>query len=120
MALEQDLMGLEKGFWTEGADYYRAHLDEECLVAFTEMAGVRSNEEIAGMNPGAANWRNVALDEKGVARLSEDAVVLTYEVNAERNTGEPYRALVSSGYVRRDGEWKMAFHQQTPLDAAPH
>lgn len=115
MALDQDLMKLERGFWTEGGDYYRAHVDEECLLAFTEMAGVHSNEEIAGMNPGAANWKNVKLDEKGLVRLSDGAVVLTYEVDAERKTGEPYKAVVSSGYVKRDGEWKMAFHQQTPL-----
>ena len=115
MALEQDLLKLERGFWTEGGDYYREHVDEECLVAFTEMAGVHSNEEIAGMNPGAGNWKNVELDEKGFVQLSDESVVLTYEVNAKRTTGEPYKALVSTGYVKRDGDWKMAFHQQTPL-----
>ncbi len=115
MALDQDLMKLERGFWTEGGDYYREHVDENCLLAFTEMAGVHSNEEIAGMNPGAGNWKNVKLDEKGLVQLSDGAAVLTYEVSAERATGEPYTAVVSSGYVKRDGEWKMAFHQQTPL-----
>ncbi|HET9230819.1 MAG TPA: hypothetical protein VFO00_05995, partial [Vitreimonas sp.] len=106
MALEQDLLKLERGFWTEGGDYYREHVDDECLVAFSEMAGVRSNEEIAGMNPGANNWMNVELDEKGCVRLSADSVVITYEVNAQRKNGEPYKALVSTGYVKRDGEWK--------------
>jgi hypothetical protein len=48
-------------------------------------------------------------------QLSDGAVVVTYEVDAERANGEPYRAVVSTGYVKRDGEWKMAFHQQTPL-----
>lgn len=115
MALEQDLLQLEKGFWTQGGDYYRDHVDDECLLAFTEMAGVHSNEEIAGMNPGAANWRDVELDEKGCVQMTDDAVVLTYEVSATRKSGEPYKALVSTGYVRRGGEWKMAFHQQTPL-----
>ena len=120
MALERDLLRLEKGFWTEGGNYYREHVDDECLLAFSDMAGVHSNEEIAGMNPGAGNWKNVSLDEKGLAHLSDDAVVLTYEVSAQRRSGEPYKALVSTGYVKRDGEWKMAFHQQTPLDAAKH
>lgn len=115
MALDQDLMKLERGFWTEGGDYYREHVDANCLLAFTEMAGVHSNEEIAGMNPGAGNWKNVELDEKGLVQLSDGAAVLTYQVNAQRATGEPYTAVVSSGYVKRDGEWKMAFHQQTPL-----
>jgi hypothetical protein len=118
MALEQDLLKLEKGFWTEDADYYRQHVDEDCLLAFADFAGVRGNEEIASMR-GGSNWTNINLDEKGVAQLADDVVVLTYEVSANRKTGEPYKALVSTGYVKRDGEWKMAFHQQTPLDAKP-
>jgi hypothetical protein len=40
--------------------------------------------------------------------------VLVYSVVAQREGLEPYSAVVSSTYVRRDGEWKLAFHQQTP------
>src|SRR5262249_50816445 len=39
---------------------------------------------------------------------------------AKRGTGEPYHAVTSSGYIRRHGEWKMTFHQQTPLESANH
>lgn len=116
MSIDQDLLALEKGFWTEGADYYREHVDEACLLAFTEMAGLHSNEEIASMNPGAGNWSDVTLQERGLVELSDRTVILTYEVNAKRKSGEPYRAVVSTAYVKRDGDWKMAFHQQTPLD----
>jgi hypothetical protein len=115
MALEQDLLTLEKGFWTEDANYYREHVDDQCLLAFTEMAGVRSNEDIASMR-GGSNWKNIDLDEKGFVQLSDDSVLLTYEVHAQRKTGdEPYAAIVTTAYVKRGGEWKMAFHQQTPL-----
>lgn len=114
MAIDQELMKLERGFWTEDADYYRAHVDADCLLAFTEMAGVHSNEEIASQR-GESNWKNIELDEKGFVRMSNDSAVLTYEVSAQRKTGEPYKALVSTGYVKRNGDWKMAFHQQTPL-----
>lgn len=115
MAAAQNLMAIEKGFWTEGADYYRAHVDAECLLAFTEMAGVQSNEAIAEMTPDDGRWRDVEIEEKGAIDLSDESSVVTYEVRAKRPTGEPYHALISTGYVKRDGEWKMAFHQQTPL-----
>jgi hypothetical protein len=118
VALEQDLLKLEMGFWTEDADYYRQHVDEECLLAFTEFAGVRTNEEIASMR-GGSSWMNIDLDEKGLVQLSDGAVLLTYEVNAERKSGEPYKAVVTTGYVKHDREWKMAFHQQTPLEVRP-
>jgi hypothetical protein len=120
MTNTRELLELEHGFWTQGGDYYREHVDTECLLAFSEMAGLRSNEEIASMNPGAGNWKNVKLDEKGAVELSDSSVVLTYEVSARRKNGEPYKALVSTGYVKRDGEWKMAFHQQTPLGDKPN
>jgi hypothetical protein len=29
---------------------------------------------------------------------------------------DAYTAQMGRVYVRRDGAWKMAFHQQTPLD----
>ena len=115
MALGQDLLTLEKGFWTEGGDYYRDHVDDERLVAFEGMAGVRSNEEIADMNPGAGNWNGARIEEKGLLELSDDSVILTYEVNATKKDGSPDHALCSTGYVKRDGERKMMFHQQTPL-----
>jgi hypothetical protein len=32
-------------------------------------------------------------------------------------TDEPYRALVSSVYVRTEGEWRLCWHQQTPVES---
>lgn len=115
MALQQDLLKIEKGFWTEGGDYYRCHVAEQCLVAFADMAGVRSNQEIAEMNGGAGNWTVAKMQEKGLLELSDSSAVLTYEVDAAKKDGAAHHALCSTGYVKRDGEWKMAFHQQTPL-----
>ncbi len=115
MALDQDLLKLEKGFWTEDGDYYRDHLEDSCLLAIADMAGPTDKETIAKSNPGKGMWTDVNLDEKGLAKLSDDSVILTYEVNAKKKDGTPYKALVSTGYINRGGEWKMAFHQQTPL-----
>lgn len=119
MVNSQDLLQLEKGFWTEDDQYYRAHVDDACLLAFSEMAGVHSNQDIADMR-GPSNWKNVDLREKGSVELSDEAVLITYEVSAQRKSGQPYRAVVTSGYVKREGAWKMAFHQQTPLGAEPN
>jgi hypothetical protein len=33
-----------------------------------------------------------------------------------RADGKRYAALVSSAYVKRNGSWKLAFHQQTPIE----
>jgi hypothetical protein len=50
-----------------------------------------------------------------VLRPGKDVAIFTYRAEATRAEGSDYRALVSSGYVNREGKWKMMFHHQTPL-----
>lgn len=114
MALEQDLMKLEEGFWTGGEDYYRDHLDDECLVAFADMAGVQGRDAIAKMAE-ERRWRDVSIEEKGFVNPTPDTAILSTETTATRADGQPYHAITSTVYVKRDGEWKMAFHGQTEL-----
>jgi hypothetical protein len=55
------------------------------------------------------------LEPKGFVTLSDTSTVITYECSAKRKDGKPYHALVSSGYVKLSDGWRLAFHQQTPL-----
>lgn len=116
MALQDELLAIERKLWSSGAAPYREHLDDECLVAFTEMAGVSSREDIAASVEGGERWRELGIEMQGLVQPTTEVAILTYEATAVRGEdGERYRALVSSGYVMRDGAWKMVFHQQTPL-----
>jgi hypothetical protein len=120
MALEDDLFALEERFWPGDAEFYRAHLDERCVVSFTEMAGVMPKEQIAGMMKAGMmkegrRWRDLRLARKGFYQPTADVAILTYEMNATRDSGAPHRTNVGTVYVRRGDGWKMAFHQQTPL-----
>ena len=114
MSLESDLLRIEDGFWTGGPEAYLRNTDTQCLVAFSETAGVMSREGIA-RSAERGRWMDVSLKGKGMAQLSDTSAVVTYECNAKRKDGQPYHALVSSGYVKRPEGWKLAFHQQTPL-----
>ena len=114
MALKDELLSIEKELWTGDAGAYRQNLDEHCLVAFTEMAGVSKREEVAGMVEGGPRWRDLELEVEGLLQPTDEVAILSYRASAVRE-GDRYRALVSSGYVRRGGAWKMMFHQQTPL-----
>ena len=115
MSTQADVLALEKRFWTDGAEYYRQNLDAECLVAFPEMAKVMTREQVAESVKDMPRWSDLRIEPRGCIELGDGVALLTYEASAQRASGEPYRALVSSGYVRRGGAWKMAFHQQTPL-----
>ena len=96
MSLEQDLLAIEKRFWTGGAEVYRQHADANCLVVFTEMAGVMAKDDIA-RSAEAGRWKDVAIKPKGLAELSAGSAIIAYECTAKRKDGQPYHALVSSG-----------------------
>jgi hypothetical protein len=114
-SVEQDLLALEKQFWTGGSKFYEENVDESCLIAFnSDMAGVMSNKDIAATVKDGNRWKDLEIELKGLVAHSVDTAILTYEARATREGGEHYAALVSTGYVKRDGRWKMVFHQQTP------
>jgi hypothetical protein len=116
--ISKELLAIEKDFWTGGEAYYREHVDKECLVAFPDMAGAMGNAEIAATAKEGRRWRDLNIDAVDAVKPNSDVVIITYNVKATKADGEPYAALVSTGYVRRSDGWKMMFHAQTPREAA--
>lgn len=110
-----ELLELEREFWTGDQEFFAENADRECLVAFPEMAGVMSNAELAATATKPHRWRNLEMKVQGIVEPGSDIVMLTYEAKAIRDNGEPYQALVSTGYVHRLQGWKMMFHAQTPI-----
>ena len=51
---------------------------------------------------------------RGVVDLTDRVGVVAYRARAARG-GQDYEALCTSTYVRVDGDWRLAVHQQTPL-----
>lgn len=118
MPLQDDLFAIEERFWTEGADYYAGHLAPAALIVFPEPTGVLVRDEIASSVEGA-RWSEVSLEEHRLLELDENSALVTYKATALRGNEPPYVARASSAYVRDPGgEWKLAFHQQTPLSPA--
>lgn len=58
-------------------------------------------------------WSSYELENLTAFQPTDDTAVVAYGVVARRD-GNEYSALMSSVYVRRDGHWKLTFHQQTP------
>jgi hypothetical protein len=79
------------------------------------MAGLSSGEDVARTVEGEERWRDLEMQVVGVLQPTPDVAILTYRARAVRGERH-YRALVSSVYAKRDGAWRMVFHQQTPLE----
>jgi hypothetical protein len=115
MTTSDELLAIERSLWIDGPDAYDRHLDAECLIAFTGMAGLFTRDEVAATVADSPRWRNLEIDVQALVEPTADVAILTYRAAAVRGEDESYRALVSSGYVRRDGSWRLTFHQQTPV-----
>jgi hypothetical protein len=85
-----ELLALEKQFWTGGLDVFRVNTDKECLVAFTQMAGVMSNDDLAETARNPLRWKELEIELKGIVEPSNDVVLLTYEASAVRESGDAY------------------------------
>ncbi len=111
--LEDLLFALEERFWMEGADYYRRHLAHDAVMVFRD--GVLVSEQIPGTVKDDARWTQVELEEHRLIELGHGAAVVTYKATAQRDGSSPYVARASSAYVNDGRNWRLAFHQQTPL-----
>jgi ketosteroid isomerase-like protein len=118
MALEDDLYRIEEGFWLAGKEHFLDHLDERCLLAFPqagEMHGVFAREDVAATASAPGSWKDLRISARQFLQAAGDFAILSYRADVMRGDGEPYAALVSSGYARRAEGWKLAFHQHSPL-----
>ena len=61
---------------------------------------------------GGAPWSGYELQDERVLELDGDTAVVVYRGTATRG-GEDYEALFNS--VRKNGDWRLALHQQTPV-----
>ena len=110
-----ELLELERQFWKAGSAFYREHVAERCLLVFPAMTALLSTADVAATIDNAARWQEVDIEDMHWLTLSDSVVAMSYVARADRPGTATYVARVSSIYIRRDCEWKLAFHQHTPL-----
>jgi ketosteroid isomerase-like protein len=115
-----DLPQLEQQGWEalasgQGAEFYGRVMAEDALTVVPGM--VLDRRQTLASWEGMSLWSEYRLSGQRVIPLGRDAALITYEVTASRPGDErPYHAQLTSVYVASgDGDWQLAFHQQTPL-----
>lgn len=119
MTLEQTLVDLERAGWEAltkpgaGARFYDEHLADDALMVFG--FGVLDRAQALEAMGAAPPWSWFRIEEPRVLELGDGGAVLTYLATAQREGEAEYSGQTTSVYVRSDGSWKMALHQQTPV-----
>lgn len=109
---------LEHCFWVIGGgepEFWREHFADDGLVLLPH--GILDKAQTVAAMEQARPWASVEMENLQRRTLSDDHVLLAYTARAVRE-GEvaEYRAAISSLYVRRDDQWQLFCHQQSPTD----
>lgn len=110
-----DIWEAERRLWLEGVGAYRELMAEQCVMAFGP-SGVMDNHAILEGLKDSPRWSSVAFADQASIRPGDGAAVIAYTARGEREGADTYRALCTSTYVLIGGHWRIAQHQQTPLD----
>lgn len=118
MELREELLELETAGWDAlkngtGRRHYADLLTEDAVMLLPGVGLLSHDKALDGMDGQPWSW--FQLRNPQVLRLGDDAAVLTYRAQARRDFQPEYQALMASTYVRRDGRWRLALHQQTPV-----
>lgn len=114
LTMEESLWDMEQKFWLEGAGFLARHLTDDCLLLLPPPAGVLSREAAIALWTETPPWAGVRFGGRRVMRPNDRVVLLAYNASAHRRKElATHRVLASTLYVNRDGDWRIAFHQQT-------
>jgi hypothetical protein len=107
-----ELLKIERELGGGDGDAYRKHLTDDAVVVVPGAAITR--EQCAFAIDATPGWDEFEIEDARVVELTPDSRVLTYRWSSRRGDDVTYEALMSTVYVRRGGDWKVALHQQTP------
>ena len=117
MALRDELLALEEGFWQAAGNRgaYSEHLADDAVHLFPGWGLTTDNERVLEAVEDAEPWETFSIEDLSLLALGEGAAALVYTARARRAGQDEYVAAMTSVY-RRDGDgWKLVIHQQTPL-----
>lgn len=120
MTPKEELIELERAGWealstggAKAASHYAEVLAPEVLFLLPGGTVLDDRGTVIHSMSGAP-WSSHDLFDERVVELSKDCAMVAYRARAVRDDVE-YSALISSTYVRRELDWKLAVHQQTPM-----
>lgn len=116
MSLESELLEIEEAFWESSGnvDFWTENFSDEGVIALP--IGLMDKKKVIQSQKNARPWGEFAIKDASVVDLGDDVASITYQATARRDDESEYTAMVTSVYARRNGEWQLMVHQQTPTE----
>jgi hypothetical protein len=120
VSAEEEVVALEKQFWYAAgdADFYRDNLTETAIMVFPSPYGIMDRDRTIAAVEAAQPWVSLEMTEVQFVPLTETSALVAYRASARRADGPAYNTFAASAYVKEQGAWKLAVHQQTPIPEA--
>lgn|SRR5690606_17871246 len=119
MDIEQ-FLALEHQGWASlcdgtGSGFYGDLMTADGVMVLAHGFALDRDAVVASLSD-APRWERYEISDERLVVLDEDSAVLVYTGRAARgDDAEPFHALMSSVYTRRDGRWRLALYQQTAV-----
>lgn len=115
-----ELLRLENAGWKSlcdgtGGDFYGSIMTEDGVMVLADGSVLDRDAVVASLDDAPA-WAAYEITDERLVDLGADGAAFVYRGRGFRASGgPPFDALMSSVYVRRDGRWRLALYQQTPI-----
>lgn len=93
--------------------FYEEVLAREVLMLFPGGVVIEDRADVIS-SMGGPPWDGFEISDERVLELGDTVAAVVYRATAKRGESE-YTALFNSTYIREDGTWMLALHQQTPV-----
>lgn len=118
-----ELLELERAGWDSlcngtGGEFYGTLMTEDAVMILANGMALDREAVVASLRD-APPWQRYEISGEKLIAGSPAFAILVYRGQAYReDMDSPFEAWMSSAYVRRDGSWRLAAYQQTPLASA--
>ncbi|HEX6998366.1 MAG TPA: nuclear transport factor 2 family protein [Gammaproteobacteria bacterium] len=117
MNLDQELSAIERALWTNDVEVYGRTFLPDAVIIFPEIGRIDLEFALHALrdeNAAGHRWAEVNFQDVRALAPAPDVALLHYAVTARWNyKQEAEKALCATLYVKHDGAWGVAFHQQT-------
>lgn len=122
--LEVEHQGWESLCRGTGAEFYGSLMTPDGLMVLDGGFMLDRDMVVASLDA-APRWETYRIDDARLVELDADSVALVYTGHAHRSgdgddAGTDFHAFMSSVYTQRQGHWRLALYQQTPVPDAGH